>query len=118
MSSNKRTPGFPQKKNPHSNGQLQIKMLLLQSRVRGNVKSSSEIKASPRKEINAPAIIAESAPFVPIISEIILGQIPDMELFMKVIVPAVKAVEVKEFQELSDKVKQDVIVGDLSGTPK
>lgn len=34
------------------------------------------------------------------------------------IVPAVKAVEVKEFQELGDKIKQDVIVGDLSGTAK
>lgn len=93
-------------------------MLPLWSRVRGNVKSSSEIKASPRKEINAPAIIAESVSFAPILSEIILGQIPDMELFTKVIVPAVKAVEVKEFQELSDKVKHDVIVDDLSGTAK
>lgn len=41
-----------------------------------------------------------------------------MELFTKVIVPAVKAVEVKEFQELSNKVKHDVIVDDLSRTAK
>lgn len=41
-----------------------------------------------------------------------------MDLFVKMIVPAVKAVEVKEFQELGDKIKQDVIVGDLSGTAK
>ena len=118
MSSNKKTPGFPQKKNPRSTGQLQIKMLPLRSRVRGDVKSSSKIKASPKKEINAPAIIAASASYAPIVSKIVLGQLPDMELFTKVIVPAVKAVEVKEFQELSDKFKQDVIVSDLSGTAK
>ena len=82
------------------------------------LKSSSETKASHRKEINAPAIIVESAPSAPVVSEIVLRQVQDMDLFAKVVVPAVKAVEVKEFQELGDKIKQEVIVGDLSGTSK
>lgn len=56
------------------------------------LKSSSEIKASPEKEIDIPAIITESAPSAPVVSEIILEQLLGYNYFVKVIVhvPAVK----------------------------
>ena len=47
-----------------------------------------------------------------------LAEIPGLELYTKVTVAAVKAVEVKEVEQLKEKVKQDVIVVDRSGTAK
>ena len=81
------------------------------------LKNSSEIRESPRTDIDVTAILAEN-PGSTGAREIVLAEISELELYTKVTVAAVKAVEVKEIEQLKEKVKQDIVVGDRSGTAK
>ena len=47
-----------------------------------------------------------------------LAEIPELELHTKVTIAVVKVEEVKEMEQLTEKVNQDIVVGDQSGTAK
>ena len=66
---------------------------------------------SPKK-IDVCAIVADAEPEV---SEITLNQIPEAQLFKTVIVE-VKVVRVREATKPIEKMKQDVVLVDNSGT--
>ena len=50
--------------------------------------------------------------------KIVLAKILELELHTKVTVATVKAEEVKEMEQLTEKVNQDIVAGDQSGTAK
>ncbi len=73
------------------------------------LKSGTGIAQSPKK-LDVSALMQEMAP-----AAIELGQVPTVELFQKVTVN-VKVLGVKDVETVGDKRKQDIIVGDSSGT--
>ncbi len=78
------------------------------------LKSATGIKESPKK-MNVSALMQEMVVDTPTTIE--LGGISHTDLFQKVTV-SVKVLDVKEVERAGDKQKQDVIVGDSSGTAK
>ena len=77
------------------------------------LKSGSGIKESPRK-IDVSMLIVENKTSS---GEITLDQLPEMEIFTKVIA-TVKVVQVNDAVQLSEKMKQDVVVADECATSR
>ena len=77
------------------------------------LKSGSTIKESPKK-IDVSMLIADNEKSN---NEITLEQLPEMALFQKVIV-TVKAIKVNDTVQLSEKMKQDIIVADQTATAR
>ena len=82
------------------------------------LKNSSEIQESPQTEIDITAVFAESLSGSTGARKIVLAKILELELHTKVTVATVKAEEVKEMEQLTEKVNQDIVAGDQSGTAK
>ena len=77
------------------------------------LKNGTEIRESSKK-LDVPAIIQECMPKP---KSIHLNSLPDIEQFEKVIVHA-KAIAVSGANQVSDKIKQDVIIADSTGSAK
>lgn len=75
MPSCKKHRDFYERKIPAQLVNLELKCSRYGQGLEVMLKSSSKIKASPEKEIDVPAIITESAPSAPVVSEIILEQL-------------------------------------------
>ena len=81
------------------------------------LKNASEIKAST-KNLDVGTFIAENEPSTMHSTETTtLDQLPELQLFRKVMV-YVKAILVNDPVQLNDKLKQDIIVADATGTAR
>ena len=67
------------------------------------LKNSSRIRKSPQTGINVTSIFAENLPGSTTVCEIVLAELPELQVYTKVTITAIKAMEVKEMGQLMKK---------------